>query len=65
MRNTIERALWTAVQTFTALISLDGLMETFTLPTGQMLLASLVASALSAVKTMAQERLRYLGDNAG
>lgn len=57
--NTLERALWTGAQTGVAILSADGFGWIQANP-GAILATAGVASLLSAIKTMAQERLKYL-----
>lgn len=57
--NTLERALWTGAQTGVAILSADGLGWIEASPQATLAVAG-VASLLSAIKTMAHERLKYL-----
>ena len=61
LANIVERALWTGIQTGTALLSADGLGWLNADPLAMLATAG-VATILSALKTLAQERLKYLGD---
>lgn len=58
MRNLLERSLWTGVQTGLALVTVEGL--TGGVDARMTLTVALVASALSALKTLAVGRLNIL-----
>ena len=59
MRNLLERALWTGVQSGIAMLTLEGL-STFDATALETLAVAGVAMALSAIKTVAVERLAVL-----
>lgn len=59
MRNLIERAIWTGIQTGLAIVTVDGLTAADADPRAT-LTAAVVAAVLSAVKTMAVGRLNTL-----
>lgn len=58
--NLIERAAWTGVQSGLAILSADG-FGWLTASPGAMLATAGVAAAISALKTLSQDRLRMLG----
>jgi hypothetical protein len=59
LANMLERAAWTFIQTAASLVIVGGLLD-LTVPTLQLALLAGGASALSVVKTYAQDRLRAL-----
>lgn len=59
MFNLLERAIWTGVQSGLALLTLEGL-STFDATALETLAVAGVAAALSALKTIAVERLAAL-----
>lgn len=59
MRNLLERALWTGVQSGLAMLTLEGLTA-FDASALETLAVAGVAMALSALKTVAVERLAAL-----
>lgn len=64
LANLVERAAWTAVQSFCALLSADGFGWLDAAP-WQYIATAAVASVLSALKTLAQGRLQELDSYAG
>lgn len=59
MFNLIERAFWTAVQTALAIVTVDGLVG-LDAGAAELLLTAGIAAVLSALKTLAVERLAVL-----
>ena len=59
MRNLLERALWTGIQSGLAMLTLEGL-SAFDASALETLAVAGVATALSAIKTIAVERLAIL-----
>lgn len=59
MRNLLERALWTGVQSALAILSLEAL-SSLDASAVEVLIASGIAAVLSALKTLAVERLAVL-----
>lgn len=62
MRNILERALWTGVQSGLAMITVDGFFGSGADPINTLAVAG-VAMALSALKTMSQDRLAILRED--
>lgn len=60
IQNLLERALWTGVQSALAILTADG-FGWIQAETWAMLACAGVAGALSALKTLSQERLVALG----
>lgn len=58
-KNLIERAIWTAVQSFGATAIVDAYLGGDP-EVGRALLVSVIAALFSGLKTIAQERLHYL-----
>lgn len=59
MRNLLERALWTGVQAGLALLTVEGLGVLDATAVQQLVVAG-IAAVLSALKTLAVERLAVL-----
>lgn len=60
--NMLERALWTGLQTGIAVLTADGL-GWYSSEAWQTAAVAGIAAALSAFKTIAQERMAYLDGN--
>ena len=58
--NVIERAAWTALQVPSVLVVMDMLSESIELVTWDLVQGALWGIGISAIKTIGQERLRYL-----
>lgn len=59
-KNVIERALWTAAQTPGAVAVIDAISTKVEVPSRDLVLLGLIGFAISAIKTIGQERLAYL-----
>lgn len=59
MKNLLERAIWTGVQTGLAILTVEGL-TTFDASAIQLLATAGIAAGLSALKTLAVERMAAL-----
>lgn len=59
MMNTIERALWTGVQTFVGILAADG-FGWLQAETWAIMATAGMAAVVSALKTLSQDRLQAL-----